>query len=152
MTGYVRDSLRVGLHGWEVVDCAVTLVDCWYSLADGPPSRRGPLSMPSDFRGLTSHVLAHALAAAGTVVCEPVLRIRIDVPAASLGAVMAAARRLDATLEQPTSRDDTATLEGELPAVRLSGLQRALPGLTRGEGVVESSFAGYRPAVSAVPG
>jgi hypothetical protein len=36
--------------------------------------------------------------------------------------------------------------------VRLSGLQRALPGLTRGEGVVESSFAGYRPAVSAVPG
>jgi len=152
MTGYVRDSLRVGLHGWEVVDCAVTLVDCWYSLADGPPSRRGPLSMPSDFRGLTSHVLAHALAAAGTVVCEPVLRIRIDVPAASLGAVMAAARRLDATLEQPTSRDDTATIEGELPAVRLSGLQRALPGLTRGEGVVESSFAGYRPAVSAVPG
>jgi len=152
MTGYVRDSLRVGQHGWEVVDCAVTLVDCWYSLADGPPSRRGPLSMPSDFRGLTSHVLAHALAAAGTVVCEPVLRIRIDVPAASLGAVMAAARRLDATLEQPTSRDDTATIEGELPAVRLSGLQRALPGLTRGEGVVESSFAGYRPAVSAVPG
>jgi ribosomal protection tetracycline resistance protein len=152
MTGYVRDSLRVGLHGWEVVDCAVTLVDCWYSLADGPPSRRGPLSMPSDFRGLTSHVLAHALAAAGTVVCEPVLRIRIDVPAAALGAVMAAARRLDATLEQPTSQDDTATLEGELPAVRLSGLQRALPGLTRGEGVVESSFAGYRPAVSAVPG
>jgi ribosomal protection tetracycline resistance protein len=152
MTGYVRDSLRVGLHGWEVVDCAVTLVDCWYSLADGPPSRRGPLSMPSDFRGLTSHVLAHALAAAGTVVCEPILHIRIDVPAASLGAVMAAARRLDATLEQPTSQDDTATLEGELPAVRLSGLQRGLPGLTRGEGVVESSFAGYRPAVSAVPG
>ena len=152
MTGYVRDSLRVGLHGWEVVDCDVTLVDCWYSLADGPPSRRGPLSMPSDFRGLTSHVLAHALAAAGTVVCEPVLRMRIDVPAASLGAVMAAARRLDATLEQPTSQDDTATIEGELPAVRLSGLQRALPGLTRGEGVVESSFAGYRPAVSAVPG
>jgi ribosomal protection tetracycline resistance protein len=152
MAAYVRDSLRVGLHGWEVIDCAVTLIDCWYSLADGPPSRRGPLSMPSDFRGLTSHVLARALAAAGTVVCEPILHIRIDVPAASLGAVMAAARRLDATLEQPTSQDDTATLEGELPAVRLSGLQRGLPGLTRGEGVIESSFAGYRPAVSAVPG
>jgi len=152
MATYVRESLRVGLHGWEVIDCVVTLVDCWYSLADGPPSRRGPLSMPSDFRGLASHVLAHALAAAGTVVCEPILRIRIDVPAASLGAVMAAARRLDATLDQPTSHDDTATLEGELAAVRLSSLQRQLPGLTRGEGVIESSFAGYRPAVSAVPG
>ena len=152
MAGYVRDSLRVGLHGWEVIDCIVTLVDCWYSLADGPPSRRGPLSMPADFRGLTAHVLAHALADAGTVVCEPILHIRIDLPAASLGAVMAAARRLDATLEQPTTGDDVATLVGELPAVRLAGLQRRLPGLTRGEGVIESSFAGYRPAVSAVPG
>jgi ribosomal protection tetracycline resistance protein len=65
---------------------------------------------------------------------------------------MAAARRLDATLEQPTTQDDTATLAGEIPAVRLSSLQRQLPGLTRGEGVIESSFAGYRPAVSAVPG
>jgi ribosomal protection tetracycline resistance protein len=36
--------------------------------------------------------------------------------------------------------------------MRLSSLQRQLPGLTRGEGVIESSFAGYRPAVSAVPG
>jgi ribosomal protection tetracycline resistance protein len=152
MAGYVREALREGLHGWEVIDCLVTLVDCWYSLADGPPSRRGPLSMPSDFRGLTAHVLAQALANAGTVVCEPILRIRVEIPVASLGAVMAAARRLDATLEQPTARDDTATLEGELPAVRLSSLQRQLPGLTRGEGVLESSFSGYRPAVSAVPG
>ena len=144
LAGYVRDALRVGLHGWAVIDCVVTLVDCWYSLADGPPSRRGPLSMPSDFRGLTSHVLARALAAAGTVVCEPILRIRVDVPAASLGSVLAAAHRLDGSL-------DAATLEGELPAVQLSALQRQLPGLTRGEGVIESSFAGYRPAVSAVP-
>jgi ribosomal protection tetracycline resistance protein len=152
MAGYVRDALRVGLHGFEVIDCAVTLVDCWYSLADGPPSRRGPLSMPSDFRGLTAHVLARALAEARTVVCEPILHLRIDVPGTSLGAVRAAARRLDATLEQPTTHGDAATLEGELPAVRLSSLQRQLPGLTRGEGVIESSFAGYRPAVSAVPG
>jgi ribosomal protection tetracycline resistance protein len=152
MARYVRDALRVGLHGWEVTDCVVTVTDCWYSLADGPPSRRGPLSMPADFRGLTGHVLAHALAEAGTVVCEPILRIRLELPAAGLGAVMAAARRLDATLEQPSTEDDTATLEGEIAAVRLSSLQRQLPGLTRGEGVIESSFAGYRPAVSAVPG
>jgi ribosomal protection tetracycline resistance protein len=152
ITGYVRDSLRVGPQGWEVIDCVVRLVDCWYSLADGPPSRRGPLSTPADFRGLTSHVVGRALADAGTVVCEPILRIRIDVPATSLGAVMAAARRLDATLEQPVAQSETATLSGEIPAARLSALQRQLPGLTRGEGVVDSSFAGYRPAVSAVPG
>ncbi|MGN6796920.1 MAG: hypothetical protein ACTHKS_02100 [Gaiellaceae bacterium] len=108
--------------------------------------------MPADFRGLTAHVLAHALANAGTVVCEPILHVRLEVPASSLGAVMAAARRLGGTLEQPVANDDNAILEGELPAVRLSTLQRQLPGLTHGEGVIESGFAGYRPAVSAVPG
>jgi ribosomal protection tetracycline resistance protein len=152
MAGYVREALRVGLHGWEVIDCAVTLTDSWYSLADGPPSRRGPLSKPSDFHGLTPLVLGQALARAGTVVCEPILHIRLDVPATALGAVMAAARRVDATLEPPEAEGDVAVLEGELAAARLSELQRQLPGLTRGEGVVESSFVGYRPAVSAVPG
>ena len=152
MAEYVREALRVGPHGWEVTDCVVTLTDSWYSIADGPPSRRGPLATAGDFHGLTPLVLAQALARAGTVVCEPILHIRLELPTTSLGAVMAAARRLDATLEQPGTDDATATLEGELAAVRLSTLQRQLPGLTRGEGVLESSFAGYRPAVSAVPG
>jgi ribosomal protection tetracycline resistance protein len=152
MAEYVREALRKGPQGWEVTDCVVTLTDSWYSLADGPPSRRGPLAKPSDFHGLTPLVLAQALERAGTVVCEPILHIRLEVPSPSLGAVMAAARRLDATLEAPVADDTTATLEGELAAVLLASLQRQLPGLTRGEGVLESSFAGYRPAVSAVPG
>jgi ribosomal protection tetracycline resistance protein len=150
--GYVRDAFRAGPHGHEVTDCVVTVTDSWYSLADGPPSRRGPLSTPGDFRGLTPLVLARALEQAGTIVCEPVHRIRLEVPAPSLGAVMAAAIGLGATLEQPEPREATATLVGELSAVRVAALQRRLPALTRGEGVLESSFAGYRPAVSAVPG
>ena len=152
MAEYVREALSAGPHGWEVTDCVVTLTDSWYTIADGPPSRRGPLATAADFHGLTPLVLAQALASSGTVVCEPILHIRLELPAVALGAVMAAARRLDATLEQPGAKDANATLEGELPAVRLSALQRQLPGLTRGEGVLESSFAGYRPAVSAVPG
>ena len=152
MGGYVRDALRAGPHGHEVTDCVVTVTDSWYSLADGPPSRRGPLSTPGDFRGLTPLVLARALEQAGTVVCEPVHRVHLEVPASSLGAVMASATRLGATLEQPEPREETATLAGELPAVRVAELQRRLPALTRGEGVLESTFAGYRPAVSAVPG
>ena len=152
MAEYVREALRVGPHGWEVDrlrrDAHRQLVHARRRAA--VPARAAATA--GDFRGLTPLVLAQALAQAGTVVCEPILHIRLELPAASLGAVMAAARRLDATLEQPTTEDATATLEGALAAVRLSGLQRQLPGLTRGEGVLESSFAGYRPAVSAVPG
>jgi ribosomal protection tetracycline resistance protein len=152
MGEYVREALRAGSRGREVTDCVVTMTDCWYSLADGPPSRRGPLSAPGDYRGLTPLVLGRALERAGTVVCEPVHRIRVELPAAALGATMAAAVRLGATLDVPETRDDLAVVSGELPAVRVADLQRQVPGLTRGEGVLESSFAGYRPAVSAVPG
>jgi ribosomal protection tetracycline resistance protein len=152
MAGYVRESLRRGLHGWEVTDCVVTMTDCWYSLADGPPSRRGPLSKPSDFHGLTPIVLGRALARAGTVVCEPILHVRLEIPTWSIGATIAAAAQLGGELQQPSPDGDTTVVEGAIAAVRLNDLQRRLPSLTRGEGVLESSFAGYRPAVSAVPG
>ena len=54
-------TLREGLHGWQVTDCVVTMTDCAYSVPDGPPSRRGPLSTAADFRKLTPLVLMQAL-------------------------------------------------------------------------------------------
>jgi ribosomal protection tetracycline resistance protein len=152
MDGYIRDALRRGPHGWEVVDCVVTVFDSWYSLADGPPSRRGPMPTAGDFRGLTPIVLQRALARAGTVVCEPVLRVRVEAPAASLGAVIGALARLGAAVEAPIVGERRTVVECLLAAAHLHTLQGRLPGLTGGEGVLESSFAGYRPAVSAVPG
>jgi ribosomal protection tetracycline resistance protein len=152
MREYVDDALRHGPHGRRVTDCVVTMFDSWYSLADGPPARRGPLPTAGDFRGLTPLVLGRALEQAGTVVCEPMLHVRLELPVAAIGATMAAAARLGTELRTPAPHGETATIEGDLPAIRLDELQRQLPGLTRGEGVLESSFAGYRPAVSAVPG
>ena len=152
MRSSVEEALRRGPHGYRVTDCVVTMFDSWYSIADGPPSRRGPLSTPGDFRGLTPIVLAQALERAGTVICEPILRARLEVPRSAIGAVLAAAARLDAVLETPELDGETATVGGVIAAVRLDALQRQRPGLTRGEGVLETSFAGYRPAVSAVPG
>ena len=151
MDDYVRASLLTGPHGWEVTDCVVTMIDSWYSLADGPPSRRGPLSTPADFRNLTPIVLAEALRHAGTVVCEPVVHVRLELPAHSLGATMAAASRLGAELETPAPHGDTASLDGKIAAVLVNRLQRLLPALTRGEGVLESEFAGYRPLAGEQP-
>jgi ribosomal protection tetracycline resistance protein len=38
-----------------------------------------------------------------------------------------------------------ATIETVLPAARAQELQRQLPGLTGGEGVLDATFAGYQP-------
>ena len=74
MRQYVEQTLREGLFGWQVTDCVVTMVECGYSIPDGPPSRRGPPSTAADFRKLTPLVLRQALERARTVVCEPTVR------------------------------------------------------------------------------
>ncbi len=151
MREHVCRTLDEGLFGWRVTDCVVTLTRCEYSSADGPPSRRGPTSTAADFRKLTPLVLMRALRAAGTVVCEPILRSGLEVPVASIGAVLAAVARLGGTLETQTVRGGVALLEAILPAARVHELQRRLPSLTGGEAVFEESFAGYRPVAGEQP-
>jgi len=145
MDEYVRDALRRGLFGWEVVDCVVTMTECSYSVPDGPPSRRGPLSTAADFRKLTPLVLIQALERAGTVVCEPTVRVSVEIPADTIGAVVPAIARLGAAVEPPSLSGTAATIVAVLSAARADDLHRQLPALTRGEGVLDSTFAGYQP-------
>jgi len=145
MDEYVRQTLREGLFGWQVTDCVVTMTRCSYSIPDGPPSRRGPPSTAADFRKLTPLVLMQALERAGTVVCEPSVRVSLEIPTDTIGAVMPALARLGAAVETPSLQAKLSTMKAVLPVTRADDLQRQLPALTGGEGVLESSFAGYQP-------
>jgi ribosomal protection tetracycline resistance protein len=145
MGRYVRRALREGLFGWQVTDCIITMIDCGYSVADGPPSKRGPTSTPADFRHLTPMVLMRALDRTGTVVCEPTLKVAIEIPVWAISSVMTALGRLGAAVTSQSVRGELTTIETVLPAARVRDLQRQLPGLTAGEGVLESTFNGYRP-------
>jgi hypothetical protein len=140
-----------GLHGWRVTDCHVTMTDCVYSSSDGPPSMRGPRRAAADFRKLTPMVVARALRAARTIVCEPVLRLRLEVPTDAVPTVVPALAKRGAAIEAPISRGPLSTIEVIVPAARAHELQRDLPGLTGGEGVLESDFAGYRPVTGEPP-
>ncbi|WP_230393969.1 elongation factor G [Plantactinospora alkalitolerans] len=145
MAQYVRRTLCEGRFGWQVTDCVVTMIDCSYSVPDGPPSRRGPLSTPADFRDLTPLVLMRAVEQAGTVVCEPMLRVSLEIPVWAISAVLTALGRLGAAVRHQSLRGDLTTIEVVAPAARVPDLQRRLPGLTGGEGVLEATLDGYRP-------
>ena len=145
MEEYVRQQLQEGLYGWRVADCVVTMTDSNYSSPDGPQSTRGPLSTPADFRKLTPIVVMQALESAGTVVCEPTARVGLEVPTHAVGAVIPALARLGATFETPAPNGERSTITAVLPATRADELHRELPALTGGEGVLDSSFAGYQP-------
>ena len=151
MDAYVHAALEEGLFGWRVADCVVTVTKIAYSLADGPPSRRGPMPTTRDMKRLTPLVLMRALEQAGTAVCEPVFRVAAEVPTEAIGAMLAALGRLGAGATTPSTRGELSVLEATLPASRVQELRRQLPGLTGGEGVIDSEFAGYQPVTGEPP-
>ncbi|HEX5689929.1 MAG TPA: translation factor GTPase family protein, partial [Roseiflexaceae bacterium] len=138
----VRDTLRQGLYGWQVADCIVTLTQSGYS---------SPSTGARDFRLLIPLVLMSALQQAGTVVCEPMHRFHLEIPADSYGRLLPVLAQLNAIPFAPVMRETTCVLEGDIPAARVHELQQQLPGLTRGEGVLESAFDHYTPMRDATP-
>jgi ribosomal protection tetracycline resistance protein len=111
-----------------------------------------PSTTAAHFRKLTPLVLMAALDQAGTVVCEPMIRVSLEIPAGTTGSVLATVARLGGTAGTPVQRaglDPLTTVRTLLPAARAQDLQRQLPGLTSGEGVAETSFGGYRPVAAA---
>jgi ribosomal protection tetracycline resistance protein len=146
MEQYVTETLRQGLYGWQVIDCPVSLIRSQYSVPDGPPSTSGPLSSPQDFRKLTPLVLMAALKRAGTVVCEPIHHFRLETPADTLNVLLPVLARLHAVPGVTATNDSWCTLAGDIPVAKVHELRQQIPPLTRGEGILESSFDRYEPA------
>jgi len=147
MTRYIRLALGRGLYGWEITDCVVTLTKCDYYIGDGPTKPNVPMARATntDFRKLTQLVVSQALGQAGTCVCEPMLRLTIELPSSTVGDLLNAVAQLGGLVEQTWARGNFSTVEARMPADRSRDLQGQLPGLTGGEGNVESIFDGYQP-------
>jgi ribosomal protection tetracycline resistance protein len=141
MEGNVRATLREGLYGWQVTDCRVTMTHSGYT----------PATIASDFRKLTPLVLMTALQRAGTAVCEPIHRFRLDGPAESLGSTLRVLGQLGAVPSTPTVQGSSFTLEGDVAAARMHDLQHQLRSPTHGEAVLEFAFDRHEAVRGAVP-
>jgi ribosomal protection tetracycline resistance protein len=139
----VHETLHQGLCGWQVTDCTVTMTHSGFWIRPG--------SAAGDFRNVTPLVLMSALKRAGTVVCEPIHRFRLEAPTATLGPVLAALGRLHAVPDTPTTRGPECIVEGEIPAARVYELRQQLPALTHGEGALECGLGRYQPVRGTIP-
>ncbi|MDX3005398.1 TetM/TetW/TetO/TetS family tetracycline resistance ribosomal protection protein [Kribbella solani] len=150
----VRETLRQGLHGWQIPDAHVVMTHSGYSARQSHAHAVFDKSMSStagDFRNLTPLVLMTALRQAGTTVHEPMHHFQLEIPTDTTRAVLATLARLRAIPQVPALAAETSTLEGEIPAAAVYELEQALPALTRGEGVLESAFERYQPVTGAIP-
>ncbi|MFH0519494.1 GTP-binding protein [Streptomyces sp. M41] len=145
----VRETLGQGLHGWQIPDCTVTMTHSGYSPRQSHAHQGFDKSMSStgyDFRGLTPLVLIEALRRAGTEVHEPMHRFRLEAPADALAALLPVLARLRAVPQTTETRGAACVLQGSMPAAHVHELEQQLPGLTRGEGELDSAFDHYAPA------
>lgn len=150
----VRECLAQGLNGWQVIDCTITMTHSGYSPKQSAMHARFDKSVSStgwDFRYLTPLVLMQALRQATTRVHEPMHRFRLEIPADAISSVIPALARLRAVSEASTASDTAYALEGIIPAARVHDLERQLPGLSHGEGVLESAFDHYQPVAGEPP-
>jgi ribosomal protection tetracycline resistance protein len=142
MANTVRRTLAQGLYGWQVTDCLVTLTLSGYI---------SPASTARDFRLLTPLVLMSALKQADTMVCEPIHRFHLEMPADTFGRIWPILARLRAVPQTPTRLGSAYALDGEMPATRIHELQGQLLALTHGEGLLECTFDHYEPIRGAIP-
>ncbi len=147
----VRETTRQGIHGWPIPDATVVYTHSGYAARQSHSHGTFDKSMSStggDFRYLTQLVLAAAVRQAGTQVCEPVLRFSLELPADALPAVLPVVSKLGGVPFAPEPIGRSLLLDGHLPAARVHDLTRRLPGLTHGEGVLETTFDHYAPVTS----
>jgi len=134
----VFETLKQGLFGWQIIDCHVAMTAARQS---------SPASTAADFRQLTPLVLATALSAAQTIICEPIDRFTLEAPATALNGLLTLLAKAGASMKDTVIAYGVARLEGTMASAIIPGIQQQLPGLTSGAGIMESSFDHYAPAV-----
>lgn len=92
-----------------------------------------------------------ALRDAGTRVCEPVHRFRLDAPTDTLSAVLGLLGQHRGVPGAPEVAGDWFSVAGDVPSVEIAALQRRLPGRSHGEGVLEAIFDRYEPVTGDPP-
>jgi ribosomal protection tetracycline resistance protein len=140
----VRETLRQGLFGWEIPDAFVAMTHVIRY-------RHFATSTPSDHRHLTPLALMQAVKRAGAQVCEPIDRFTLAAPERSLAAVLPELARLEAEMHGQKSEAGMAVIDGEIAVRNVHALQQRLPGLTQGEGVLETAFSRHRPVKGEPP-
>ncbi len=102
-----------------------------------------------DFRQATYRAVRQGLMKASSVLLEPYMSFRIELPSGLLGRAMTELSALCATPETSENDGRTAVLTGVGPAATLRDYPAQLRAYTRAEGQMQLTFSGYAPCHNA---
>lgn len=132
----VPEALQQGLHGWEVTDLKVTLLDGEHHHVH---------THPLDFFVCTPMAIMDGLKNCGTTLLEPILRVRAVFDPALAGRVIGLLQGMRGVLLEQVVRGEKQVLNAEVPAAESMELPVEFAKLTGGRGSISTVFSHYAP-------
>jgi len=128
-------ALAQGRLGWEVTDVKITLID---------GSHHTIHTHPLDFIVATPWGIQDGLEHGGSILLEPILRIRFLVPQECVGRVMSDVAQMRGEVIDTQSDEDRASLNAFVPAAECMEYPETLAAFTGGRGSMAIRLDGYR--------
>ncbi len=130
----IKHYSKQGLHGWELTDVEVALVD-------GQFDSMG--SDPKHFNIITPLALFRSLKQAKMKLLEPISAFIVNTPQISLSAVTKILSNKGAIYQLTKSFDEIVTIEGEVPSANMINFPVELSQVTTGRGTFSSYISKY---------
>jgi elongation factor G len=131
----IRETLDGGIiAGYPMVDVKVRLVDGSYHEVD---------SSEMAFKIAGSMAIKDAVAKAGGVILEPMMKVEVVVPEEFTGSVVGDLNSRRGTIESLEQRGNTQAVRAHVPLSEMFGYATELRGMTQGRGSFVMEFAYY---------
>jgi ribosomal protection tetracycline resistance protein len=130
----IKHYSKQGLHGWELTDIEVALVD-------GQFDSMG--SDPMHFNIIAPLALYRCLKQARMRLLEPILNFTTSVPASSVSAIMKLLSSKNAFYKLVKNIGETVTIEGEVSSANMMNFPVELSMITSGRGIYSSYISKY---------
>ncbi|MBQ7679045.1 MAG: NYN domain-containing protein, partial [Butyrivibrio sp.] len=102
-----------------------------------------------DFREATWRAVRQGLMSARSILLEPVVELRAEIPSAQVGRVLSDIQRRCGQADIQMNDGSRAVVTGRVPASELGDYAQELSGTTHGEGRLSVSLRGYEPCHNA---
>jgi ribosomal protection tetracycline resistance protein len=127
-------ALKQGIHGYEVTDLSITLIE---------GSEHTVHSNPGDFLLATPMGVLRGLENAGTDLLEPMYAFEIKANQDLLGAISSDLNQMNAQIDSPVFDTDTFTISGRVSVANAMNYSIKFNATTSGKGRLKLSLDGY---------
>ncbi len=132
----ILSSLKQGMHGWQVIDIGITLVDGEYHVEH---------THPLDFVVATPMGIMDGLKNGGTILLEPIMRWELTAQNTILNTVIGEIVRRRGTTDTPQIGAETFLLTGRMPAAESVNFPTYIASLSKGRGQLSMQLDCYEP-------